>query len=368
MRAKLVPLALLAAAALPLGAQGVSDGSVIVGPQFVSYKFGSGTGARTVSELGIPFAVILPFGDRVAFDISSSYANIQVSSNGSTSSSITGLTDTQLRGNITLGDNVGMLTLGVNLPTGQYKIASGQQEAAGQIGSDFLLYPVSSMGYGLGATGGLAFAVAAGDWNIGFGGSFRHSTAFDAFQVASSTLRFQPGDEARLRVGLDRPVGDGRFALSMTYSKFGNDAANDTTFGTGDRSLAQTSFSMPTSTGDFQISAWNLYRAKGELFSGATSPWEDVLNGSLAVGFNAGSLYIQPMVEGRLWQVGPTVTGESSYQAGTLANLGVRFRFNMGVFSVNPSGGYAFGNLYQQAGGAAQTLTGFKGTLLIRLN
>ncbi|MFI5244315.1 MAG: hypothetical protein ACHQQR_03750, partial [Gemmatimonadales bacterium] len=121
MRTRLIPLALLAAT-LPLGAQGVSDGSVIVGPQFVSYKLGTGPSAKTVTELGVPFAVIVPFGGRFALDVSASYANVRVStSGGGTSSSINGLTDTQIRGNLTLGD-AGVLTVGVNLPTGEYKI------------------------------------------------------------------------------------------------------------------------------------------------------------------------------------------------------------------------------------------------------
>jgi hypothetical protein len=360
MRTRFIPLALLAAA-LPLGAQGVSDGSVIAGPQFVSYKFGTGPAAKTVTELGVPFAVIVPFGDRFALDVSAAYANVRVStSGGGTSSSINGLTDTQIRGNLTLGD-VGVLTLGVNLPTGEYKIPTGQQEAAGQIGNDFLVYPVASMGNGLGATGGLAFAVPVGNWNLGVGGSFRHSTVFDAYEVGSTVLRFQPGDEARLRVGLDRPVGDGRLALGVTYSKFGNDAANDTTFGTGDRALGQASLAVPMGTGDFQISAWNLYRAQGKLVNGNNSPWENVANASVALGFNTGSLYIQPTVEGRIWQV-------DGYHAGTLANVGVRLRFNAGAFSVNPSAGYAIGTLYQQNGGPTTDITGFKGTLLIRLN
>lgn len=361
MRIKLSSLALLAAAALPLGAQGVSDGSVIAAPQFVSYKIGSGA-AKTVTELAIPFAVILPFGARFTVDVSSSYANVQVKTAGSSAtSSINGLTDTQIRGNLTLLDNTGVFTLGVNLPTGQYLVPSAQQEAAGQIGSNFLLYPVSSMGNGLGATGGLAFAMPAGDWNIGFGGSVRHSTVFDAYQVGSTALRFQPGDEIRLRVGLDRPIGDGRFAMGVTYSKFGNDAANDTTFGTGDRALAQASLSFPVATGDLQVSAWNLYRAQGEFVSGSKSPWENVANVSAGVGFNAGDLYIQPSVEGRFWQ-------RDGYRAGALANMGVRLRFNMGAFSVNPSAGYTIGKLYTQGGGPSIDVTGFKGSLLIRLH
>lgn len=362
MRTTLIPIAFLAAVALPLGAQGIADGSIIAGPQFVNYKFGTGAGAKTVTELGVPFAVILPFGNKFAMDFSSSYANVQVKTEGSTAtSSINGLTDTQVRGNLTLGDNVGVLTIGVNLPTGQYTVPGPQQDAAGQIGNDFLVYPVSSMGNGLSTTGGLGFAWAVGSWNLGVGGSFRHSSAFDAYQVASTVLRFQPGDEVRLRVGLDRPVGDGRISIGVTYSKFGNDAANDTTFGTGDRALGQASLYLPTGSGDFQISAWNLYRAQGQLNSGSKSPWENVSNVNVALGFNSGGLYIQPSLEGRFWQV-------DSYHAGTLANIGIRLRFNMGALSVNPSAGYALGKLYQSGTSVTTDITGFKGMLLIRLN
>jgi len=373
MRTRITPFALaslalgagLTAVAPALGAQGASDGTVIAAPQFVSYKFGTGPSAKTVTELGIPFAVILPFGQRFAVDVSASYANVRTSTPAGTTSTINGLTDTQVRGNLTFGDNLGVITLGVNLPTGQYTVPAGQQEAAGQIGNDFLVYPVSSMGNGLAATGGIAIATPIGAWNLGVGGSFRHSQVFDAYQVQSGVLRFQPGDEIRARIGLDRPVGDGRFAIGATYSKFGNDAANDTSFGTGDRALAQASLSLPMGNGDFQLSGWNLYRAEGELIKGlvggSKSPWENVANASVAVGFNAGGLYIQPNIEARLWQV-------DGYHSGTLGTAGVRLRFNMGPFSVNPSAGYTMGKLYSQNSGPTTDITGFKGTLLVRLH
>ena len=362
MRTKLIPLALLAAATLPLGAQGVSDGTVILGPQFVSYKFGSGASARTVTELAIPFAVIIPFGERFTIDISSAFANAQVKAAGATTSKISGLTDTQVRGNLTFGDNLAVFTLGVNLPTGRYTVPQAEQEAAGQIGSNFLVYPVPSMGNGLAATGGIAIARPIGSWNLGVGGSFRHSTAFDAYQLAAANkLRFQPGDEVRVRLGLDRPVGDGQFALGVTYSKFGNNAANDATFGTGDRALAQASLVRPLGSGDLQLTAWDLYRAKGKLTSGDVSPWENVANVNLAIGFNAGGLYLQPSAEERVWQ-------RDGNKAGLLTNVAVRFRFNAGVFSVNPTVGYSIGKLYAEGGGPTTDITGFKGTLLIRVH
>jgi hypothetical protein len=339
-------------------AQGILDFTGILGPQFVSYKIGSGTTERTVQQLSVPLVLIVPFGERFALDISTAYADSRVTRSGSTASSISGLTDTQLRANYTARDNV-VFTFGANLPTGQYSVPDAQQEAAGQIGNTFLLYPVSSMGSGLAATGGFALAWALGEWNVGAGASYRHSTPFDAFRVQTSVLRFTPGDEVRARVGLDRPVGDGRFAVAATYSNFGDDQADSTTFATGGRMLGQLSYSRPLGGGDLLISGWDLYKGEGEQF-GAKSPWENVANGSLAVGFTVGGLYVQPSVEGRAWQ-------RDGEKAGTIVTGGLRFRFSIGALTINPAATYSTGSLYPLAGAEAVDVTGFRGSLLVRL-
>jgi hypothetical protein len=360
MRTRLLSLALLLATAVPLAAQDPSSTAIILDPQYVSYQLGTGATARTISQLGVPFAVIVPFSDRFNIDISSSYANSQVKVPGQATSTISGFTDAQVRGNLTLGDNAAVLTLGVNLPSGQYKVPDGQQAAAGQIGNDFLIYPVTSMGNGLAATGGIGFAQSLGTWNLGIGASFRYSTAFDAYQVQTSVLRFTPGNEARIRVGLDRPVGDGSFNVSVTYSKFGKDQADSTSFATGDRALAQAALAVPMGSGsDLLLSAWDLYRGVGQQL-GASSPWENVGNAGVAIGFQMGDLYVQPNIEERIWNV-------DGNKAGLLTNAGVRLRFALAGLSVNPSATYSFGSLYT-IGEPATDLTGFKASLLIRLH
>jgi hypothetical protein len=360
MRTRLLSLTLLAVTAAPLAAQDPSSTAIILDPQYVSYQLGTGATARTISQLGVPFAVIVPFSDRFNIDISSSYANSQVKVPGQGTSTISGFTDAQVRGNLTLGDNAAVLTLGVNLPSGHYKVPDGQQAAAGQIGNDFLIYPVTSMGNGLAATGGIGLAQTLGTWNLGIGASFRYSTAFDAYQVQTSVLRFTPGNEARIRVGLDRPVGDGSFNVSVTYSKFGKDQADSTSFATGDRALAQSALAVPMGSGrDLLLSAWDLYRGVGQQL-GASSPWENVGNAGVAIGFQMGDLYVQPNIEERIWNV-------DGNKAGLLTNAGVRLRFTFAGMSVNPSATYSFGSLYT-IGQPATDLTGFKASLLIRLH
>jgi hypothetical protein len=361
MRRHILTLALLTAA-LPLAAQDIAGSAVIIDPQFVSYKLGTGSAARTVSQLGMPVAWIVPFSDKFNMDISTNYANSQVTSTGTATSSISGLTDAQLRGNYTLGDNAAIVTLGVNVPSGQYKVASAQQTAAGQIGNDFLLYPVSSMGNGLAVTGGVGFAQTLGDWNLGLGASFRYSSSFDAYEVQSTVLRFTPGSEARLRVGLDRPVGDGSFNVSLTYSKFGNYTAADTSYGSGDRAMVQSAYAVPIGGNrDLVVSLWDLYRGVGQQIGNTPSPSENVGNIGVAVGFQlASGLYIQPTVEERSWIF-------NNANAGMLTNVGVRLRFAWAGLSMNPSATYSLGSL-TNVGLPSTDIAGFKVALLIRLH
>ena len=131
MRSFLGGVIAVAVCAQGLAAQG-SDVTAIAGPQFVSFTIGSGTTGKTVSQMSVPFAVIVPLGEKFSFDVSGAWAKSAVSSNGVQTSSINGLTDTQARFNWTLGDNFAVVTLGANIATGQYKVGDAQQEAAGQ--------------------------------------------------------------------------------------------------------------------------------------------------------------------------------------------------------------------------------------------
>ena len=146
----------------------------------------------------------------------------------------------------------------------------------------------------------------------------------------------------------------------MTYSKFGKDAVSDSTFGSGDRALMQSALSIPMGGADLLVSGWDLYRAKGKQLGNVDSPWENVLNGGVALGWNMGDVYVQPNVEERLWNV-------DGNKAGLLTNIGVRLRFNWAGLSMNPSAGYSIGSLYT-IGQPATDVTGFKAALLIRLH
>jgi hypothetical protein len=352
----------VAALLLPTAATAQSSGTtVITAPTYTSMGFGDGAGKRTVSQITLPFVVGIPVSERINIDITTAYAMSKVTVGGdSTASEINGLTDTQIRANFRLANRDIVFTVGLNLPTGQYSVPEEQQEAAGQIGNDFLNYPISSMGNGLAGTGGIAYARTAGEWNIGLGASMRKSTEFAAFEVTSTDYRFTPADEYRLRVNADRPVGDGEVSLGLTYSAFGDDIADTTTYSTGDRLILTGGWSFPVGGRDLYLSAWNLYRLSGEQV-GAEAPPENVFNVNGAMSFEMGDYLLQPNVEVRLWSV-------DGARAGNLFNLGARLRMTAGVFTLFPQLGVSFGNIYSLADGTATKVSGLRTSLTVRYN
>jgi hypothetical protein len=355
---------LLGAAPAYAGAQDGGDIVAALQPQFASVKIGSGTSSRTISQFTLPVVVVMPITSRLNFDMATSYARSEVTEPGVKASTISGLTDMLVRANYTLGNDAVVVTIGANLPTGQYKIPDDQIKAAGQIGNDFLLFPTSSYGSGFSTTGGIAVARSLGNWNVGIAGSFRKSTQFDAFNAsdgtANTTMTFTPGDEIRARIGADRLIGNGRLALGVTYSTFGKDELANTSYATGSRYIGQASLFMPIGGTDVYFNTWGLYRAKGQQFGGVANP-ESLFSGAVSAVFHAGGLTLEPNVEGRTWQV-------DGAKAGLLANVGVRARLTTGSLTILPSASFQGGKLYSTLDGTSLDLTGWRLGVSVRLH
>jgi hypothetical protein len=359
------PASLVAIAAFAPQAGAQLDIGARIAPQFYSYKIASPS-SMTISEFAVPLFVQVPVTQRLSFDIGTSFAQARVQQTGTATavSTISGLTDTQVRGNLSLGTDFVILTGGVNLPTGKSTVPVDQQRAAGLIGSDFLSFPISNMGTGFGGTGGIVVARPVGDWNVGVGLSVRHSAQYDPFDaVGGPALHYQPGNEYRARIGADHPVGTGRITVGLTYSTFGNDELAGSVYNTGNRYLSQLEFSNSLGAGRVSIAGWNLFRSRGTLVDGTLLDHENISNGVLTYSIPVGSVVLEPNVEGRSWmQVGSSTS--------LLGTFGLRMVLNAGGVSVIPSGGFTVGQIAAQTPtlvSTTATLTGFRGTLAIRL-
>jgi hypothetical protein len=361
----------LVVAASSAGAQSAFDVQARIAPQYHSYDIKSPSNTK-ISELAIPLFVVVPVTARLSFDIGTSFTSVDVEQTAggtSTKSTISGLTDTQLRGNYTIGSDFVVLTAGLNLPTGQSKVNEDQLTAASLIGNDFLAFPISNMGTGFGGTGGIAIARPIGEWSVGAGASVRHSASYDPFNVNGSAFHYQPGNEYRIRGGVDRAFGTGRINLGLTYSSFGDDDLAGSVYNTGNRWLTQVGMNNNFGPGMLTFAAWDLYRPSGEIadFTDSTSiatGKENILAASLAYGIQTGSTtIIEPNVEGRVW------SQPSGIPSSTIATVGLRSQFSLIGYAVSPSVGYSFGRLGTGSNAVTATsdLTGFHATIAIRL-
>ena len=351
----------LAAAATPATSQSIFDSSVRTAPQFLQYRINAPV-SETISEFTTPIFVVIPVSSALNFDVATAYASARVRPNGNSieqPSSISGLTDTQIRANVLLGTDFMVLTAGLNIPTGKETASEAEQLAAFRIGNDFLAFPISNMGTGFGATAGVAVARPLGSWNVGLGGSLRQSAAYEPLVGSSGARpRFQPGNEYRARFGVDHPFGTGRFAIGLTYSKFGNDDIGGSIYNTGDRYVTQVGFNNSFGSANVLVNAWDLYRRPGTIFTGERTGPENVANILVGVGFATMRGVLEPSVEFRNWS-------QESLSASRLGTFGLRYAIEAGGLGITPSAGYTFGRLAAVGGNA--DLSGFRAALAIRL-
>ena len=344
-RLVLASVALCAAAPSIVCAQSPSDVEARLAPQYLSYQVHE-PADETIAELAIPVFVTLPFGSRLSFDLGTAYANARVTS-GAERSEISGLTDTQIRGSYTFGGDFVVLTAGVSLPTGRSSVTLDQLLAAGRIGNDFLSFPVSEMGTGLAATGGIAVAQPLGEWSIGAGVAVRRSRAYEPFDLPGETFRYQPGNELRARLGVDRPVAAGRLAVGVTYAAFGREDAGGSAYNTGDRLIAQGQLTGLIGEQDFTIAAYNVFRGPGEYASGERAGRENIANLFLSLGLHTLGTILEPSLELRHWRqhvfdaptegVAPAV---SRTQSSHLATIALRATAHAAGLDLFPSAGY----------------------------
>lgn len=354
-----IPAALLLGSTA-LSAQGIYDSSVRLAPQFYAYDIKAPLNEK-ITQFSVPFFVTMPLTQALTVDVGTAFATVtleRTTSTGTTETSeMSGLTDTQVRANYAIGADFIVLTLGINAPTGSATVDLEKLDAATRIGSDFLMFPISGFGSGLGFTGGVAVAKPAGAWNLGFGASVRQSTEYEPFRdpTTGEATKFQPGPEYRARFGVDRPFGTGQISMGLMYSMFGDDKSNAVTFSSGDRYVGQFALNNSFAGGtQYSLVVWHLYRTAGTLINQSASTKGNISNATLAFGLRGpGDMVIEPSLESRMW----TQPGTSSSNLNT---LGLRFVWNRGMWAAFPGLGYSIGSM------EGASLNGYRASLGFR--
>jgi hypothetical protein len=331
--------------------------SAVSGVEVRQYGFDSKFSIDHVRQIAVPFAVAVPLGRRFSFDIGTWYASTTVASDAG-DDTFSGLTDTQVRLAYTFGADAVVASVVVNLPTGKETTTQAKFGTAAGASSNFLLFPVNTYGAGTSVTPGLAAATTLGSWNVGLAASVRWSAEYQPFNDAGADdIDYQPGVEARVRLGVDRLVGRSRLTFGGTFSTFANDefsagaSTASATYSPGSRFLIDASYMAPAGSGTVSVYAWNYHRLESS--TDGIGGKENVLTGGLAGSFPIGTkAAFEPMVEGRLWS--PAVGKGSLFGAGA----GLRLQLSPAIAFV-PSGRIDVGSIRVADSGPSSSIFGW---------
>lgn len=340
-------------------------GSAVAGVEVRQYGFDSKFGVDHIRQVAVPFAVAVPLGRRFSFDVGTWYASTSVKT-GAGTETFSSLTDTQLRLAYVLGNDALVASVVLNLPTGKETTTQAQFGTAAGASSNFLLFPVNTYGSAFSVTPGLAAATSLGDWNVGISGSLRWTGEYEPFNDGSDPdLKYQPGIEGRIRLGLDRLVGRSRFTIGGTFSTFSNDELTpgtgaSATYSPGNRFLIDASLVTPAGNGNLSIYAWNYHRLESNSSVGGVGGKENVLTGGLAGSFPLSpKLSVEPMAEARLWS--PETGKGSLFGAGS----GLRIQLSPALAFI-PSARFDVGSIRLTDDGSSSSIFGWDAAGMLR--
>lgn len=359
MRARLLAPLILAGLPAVMTAQ-TSRTRVFAGGEFYTVSFGAGLGTKSVSEFAVPIGIVIPVGQRLSFDAGTYLVNAQREDETGGTATISGVTDLTVRAGYQIVPDAVSLTVAVNLPTGKESLEGDELLVAGATATDLIPFPVTSFGSGVNVTSGLAVAVPVGGWALGAAGSYRINGEYEP--LADTAVVLTPGAEYRLRLGLDRIVGQGRVSLGVTYSTFSRDEFGADQVNGGQRFITQAAWSFPIGNHNVSFFAWDIARtADSTTLTSGTVPQsrENTLAVGAITSLRMGRHTLRPTLEyRRSWR------GETSLpQYGSLVSIGARqFLQASDRFMVVPGLRFDVGSI------SGASVTGFSASLTVRAN
>jgi hypothetical protein len=176
-----------------------------------------------------------------------------------------------------------VLTVGVNIPTGNSADTNEEAIVTTVLATDMLGFREATWGTGLGITGGIATARQMGNWGVGLGASYRQSSEFEP--TDGSDLKYQPGNEARIRFGVDRTVGEGgKFTAGVTLLNYSEDQADgQNLFQAGNRLRVDATYAFRSGGSTWSLFAANAWRDKGDLTLDLVDPSGAIVGDTLLV-------------------------------------------------------------------------------------
>jgi hypothetical protein len=159
-------------------------------------------------------------------------------------SSISGLSDTWIRGTYLLSDGRFMLHAGVGAPTGKTRLKADQLMISQIIGENVFRFRLPVFGQGLAAKVGAGMALPMGGSAV-FGAGIHYISKGEFNPVDSDSFKYKPGDETSISAGVDVKLGpDAKWTLNLNYTLYGKDKLNGREiYASGKKILINTSVS-----------------------------------------------------------------------------------------------------------------------------
>jgi hypothetical protein len=351
-------VAFLAAAAalhaVPAAAQVVRAGPVSTGVQLQGYDFDNALGVEAVNLVLLPVAWSVGLGERTSFDVYSAFAR-GAALIGGTEYVLRGATDTRLRANFA-ATPWAVVTMGLNLPTGRTGHSAGEARVAAVLGTDLLGFREANFGLGFGATTGIATAHRVGDTGLGAGLSYRVAGGFEP--SADTAFTYTPGNELRIRAGIDQNIGRNRLTAGVTYQNFATDRVDGRElFQPGGRWRGDVAYAFRTSpAASWTVYVTDVWRDHGDVRFARLDPadadagplrigTQNLLIGGIAGAWRATpALLLQPMAEGRL------LSREDRGGDGWLLGFGSGLPLRTSTVNFSPTARVNFGGMQDDDG------------------
>lgn len=260
--------ALLAGASRLTLAQNPATGAAAA-VHYESYGFASPAtvGAKSVSLITLPFAARVVVAPALRVEAAGAMARGTVVDQTGSGSTLSGLTDTELRATLTLQRERSSLALAALalVPSGHARLAPAEAIVAGAIASDLLPFHISNWGSGGGGALEVSAVQAMEYGSFGVAASYRIAGSFQPLDGLDA--RYRPGGELRFRLGLERTLErDRTLALQLSYSSYGEDRWNGGgLLHSGQRMLALGSYALPVGNAVGTAYGGVLYRSGGAL-------------------------------------------------------------------------------------------------------
>lgn len=359
-------LAVVLAVTPALSAGQVTDVSFGGGAGFELYSFSDAqqVGLESISLATLPFGARATVASDVDVQLFGNVARGSLTRTDGSDATLFGLTDTDVQVDYTVGgvggatgENTLTLTGVVSLPTGSATHDAEEAAVAGAVAADLLPFRISNWGRGGGVA--LQAAGARSFENFGAGLSLAYRVSGDFEPREANEFTYQPGNELRVRLALDRELGTGgKGSLVLGFQNFSDDAVDGTNvFQSGSRFNATGSYAFPAvGRGAGVVYAGVIHRSNGTFLQGATSsdtPSQDLVLLGSQLRIPWGSTRVKPRVDGRLFRT------EDGRGQGYVAGVGVSMDVPRDRITWMPSVTARFGNL-EAVEGRESSFTGFE--------